>query len=146
VTPTLKADGPGSTAPGSSLRSSTDGQLHRSCTDLTCSLTDLSNDAIAPSSASGGISATASLRRLRTPPTPTPRQAPMSWYSPTDDRDAMGTLPQPVTVTAPLTAALTVALGVSPLLGNLCYPARHYSTRGCRSGRYVTMIDTGGGH
>jgi hypothetical protein len=42
-------------------------------------------------------------------------------------------------------AAPTIALSVSPLLRSLCYPARVYSVRGCPSGAYVTISNTGGG-
>ena len=52
----------------------------------------------------------------------------------------------PMTASPSLTAAApAIALGVSPLLQNLCYPARHYSTRGCPSGGSVTISNTGGG-
>ena len=63
----------------------------------------------------------------------------------TDDGGATSTISQPVTVTAPQTGAPTIALGISPLLRNLCYPARHYSVRGCPSGGSVTINNTGGG-
>ena len=63
----------------------------------------------------------------------------------TDDRGATGALSQPVTVTSPQAAAPTIALRVSPLLRDLCYPARYYGTRGCPSGGSVTISNTGGG-
>ena len=63
----------------------------------------------------------------------------------TDDGGATSTISQPVTVTTPQTGAPTIALGISPLLRNLCYPARHYSVRGCPSGGSVTINNTGGG-
>jgi PKD repeat protein len=63
----------------------------------------------------------------------------------TDDDGATGTISQSVTVTAPQTGAPMLALGVSPLLRNLCYPARQYFTRGCPSGGSVTITNAGGG-
>jgi PKD repeat protein len=63
----------------------------------------------------------------------------------TDDGGETGHLSQQVTVTVPQTAAPTISLGASRLLQNLCYPARHYSTRGCPSGGSVTISNTGGG-
>jgi hypothetical protein len=41
--------------------------------------------------------------------------------------------------------APTIAIGTSPLLRSLCYPARAYSTRGCPSGGWVSISNTGGG-
>jgi PKD repeat protein len=50
-----------------------------------------------------------------------------------------------VAMSVPVSTAPTIALGVSPLLQNLCYPARHYSVRGCPSGGSVTISNIGGG-
>ncbi len=50
-----------------------------------------------------------------------------------------------VAMSVPVNTAPTIALRVSPLLQNLCYPARHYSTRGCPSDGYVTISNSGGG-
>jgi PKD repeat protein len=61
----------------------------------------------------------------------------------TDDGGRTGTLSQPVVVTQ--SGAPTITLAVSPLLQNLCYPARQYSSRGCPSGGWVTISNTGGG-
>jgi PKD repeat protein len=117
-----------------------------SCTDLTCSFADLSSDGDGTvvgfhwDFGDGAVAATQNA---------THAYASAGTYvvvlTVTDDRGATGTLSQSVTVTGPLTAAPTIALGVSPLLGNLCYPARRYSTRGCPSDGYVTISNTGGG-
>jgi hypothetical protein len=52
-----------------------------------------------------------------------------------------------VTVTVPQTAAPTIALQYSSAWAypGLCYPARPASTRGCPSGGYVPISNTGGG-
>ena len=50
-----------------------------------------------------------------------------------------------VATSFPVSTAPTIDLGVSPLLQNLCYSARSYSTRGCPSGGSVTISDIGGG-
>ena len=42
-------------------------------------------------------------------------------------------------------AAPTIALRYPYYLRSLCYPARAYSTRGCPSGGYVTISNSGGG-
>ena len=117
-----------------------------SCTDLTCTFTDLSTDGDGTvvgfhwDFGNGG---------LATSQNPIYAFASAGTYivalTVTDDRGATGTLSQSVTVTAPQTGAPTIALGVSPLLRNLCYPARYYSTRGCPSGGSVTISNTGGG-
>jgi len=41
--------------------------------------------------------------------------------------------------------APAIAIQVSPLLRNLCYPARAYSVRGCPSGASVSISNSGGG-
>jgi PKD repeat protein len=116
------------------------------CTDLACSFTGLGSDGDGTvvgfqwDFGDGAVAATQNA---------THAYASAATYAVvltvTDDLGATGTLSQPVTVTAPQTAAPTIALGVSPLLQNLCYPARHYSTRGCPSGGSVTISNTGGG-
>lgn len=50
----------------------------------------------------------------------------------------------PLSIPAPQTGAPTIALAASPWLRSLCYPARAYSTRGCPSGGYVAISNTGG--
>lgn len=117
-----------------------------SCTDLACSFTDMSRDGDGTvvgfqwDFGDGAVAATQN---------PSYAFALAGTYvvalTATDDRGATGTLSQPVTVTAPQTAAPTIALGASPLLRNLCYPARAYSTRGCPSGGYVSISNTGAG-
>jgi PKD repeat protein len=117
-----------------------------SCTDLTCSFTDLSTDGDGTvvgfqwDFGDGAVAATQN---------PSHTFASAGTYvvalTVTDDRGATGTFSQSVTVTAPQTGAPTIALGVSSLLQNLCYPARHYSVRGCPSGGSVTISNTGGG-
>jgi hypothetical protein len=42
-------------------------------------------------------------------------------------------------------AAPTISVRVPYYLRNLCYPARAYSTRGCPSGGYVSITNSGGG-
>jgi PKD repeat protein len=117
-----------------------------SCTDLACSFTGLGSDGdgtVVGFQWDFGDGAKAATQNA------THAYASAGTYvvvlTVTDDLGAPGTLSQLVTVTAPQTAAPTIALGVSPLLGNLCYPARHYSTRGCPSDGYVTISNTGGG-
>jgi PKD repeat protein len=117
-----------------------------SCTDLMCTFTDLSNDGDGTvvgfqwDFGDGAVAATQNSTHV---------YASAGTYvavlTVTDDRGATGTLSRPVTVTAPETAAPTIALGVSPFLQNLCYPARQYSTRGCPSGGSVTISNIGGG-
>jgi PKD repeat protein len=117
-----------------------------SCTDLICTFTDLSNDGDGTvvgfhwDFGDGAVAATQN---------PSHAFASAGTYvvalTVTDDLGATGTFSQPVTVTAPQTAAPTIALRVSSLLQNLCYPARHYSTRGCPSSGSVTISNTGGG-
>jgi len=52
----------------------------------------------------------------------------------------------PTTAAQNLTAAdPTIAIQASPLLSMLCYPARYYSVRGCASGAWATISNTGGG-
>jgi PKD repeat protein len=63
----------------------------------------------------------------------------------TDNSGLTNSVTSSVPVTAPQTGAPTIALGISSLLQNLCYPARHYSTRGCPSGGSVTISNSGGG-
>jgi PKD repeat protein len=117
-----------------------------SCTDLTCTFTDLSTDG---DGSVVGFHWDFGNGALATTQNPSYAFASAGTYvvalTVTDDRGATGTLSQSVTVTAPQTGAPTIALGVSPLLRNLCYPARHYSTRGCPSGGSVTISNTGGG-
>jgi PKD repeat protein len=117
-----------------------------SCIGLTCTFTDLSSDGdgtVVGFHWDFGDGAAAATQNA------THAYASAGTYvvvlTATDDRGATGTLSQPVTVMAPQTAAPTITLGVSPLLQNLCYPARHYSTRGCPSGGSVTISNTGGG-
>lgn len=62
----------------------------------------------------------------------------------TDDSSATGTLSQPVTVTDSSAPAIGIAY-IGQILHNLCYPARYYSVRGCPSGGYATISNTGGG-
>jgi PKD repeat protein len=50
-----------------------------------------------------------------------------------------------VAMSVPVSTAPTIALAMSSLLQNLCYPARQYSVRGCPSGGSVTISNTGGG-
>jgi PKD repeat protein len=117
-----------------------------SCTDLRCTFTDLSTDGDGSvvgfhwDFGDGAVAATQN---------PSHTFASAGTYvvafTVTDDRGATDTFSQSVTVTAPQTAAPAIALQVSPLLQNLCYPARHYSTRGCPSGGSVTISNTGGG-
>ena len=117
-----------------------------SCTDLTCSFTGLGTDGDGTvvgfqwDFGDGAVAATQSA---------THTYASAGTYvvalTVTDDGGATGTLSQSVTVTAPQTGAPTIALGISSLLQNLCYPARHYSVRGCPSGGSVTITNTGGG-
>jgi PKD repeat protein len=117
-----------------------------SCTDLTCTFTDLSTDGdgtVIGFDWDFGDGSAAATRN------PSHAFASAGTYAValtvTDDGGATSTISQPVTVTAPQTGAPTIALGVSPLLQNLCYPARHYSVRGCPSGGSVTISNTGGG-
>jgi PKD repeat protein len=117
-----------------------------SCTDLMCTFTDLSNDGDGTivgfhwDFGDGAVAATHNS---------THGYASAGTYvvvlTVTDDRGATGALSQPVTVTSPQAAAPTIALRVSPLLRDLCYPARYYGTRGCPSGGSVTISNTGGG-
>jgi PKD repeat protein len=117
-----------------------------SCTDLTCSFTDLSTDGdgtVVGFQWDFGDGAMAATQNA------THAYASAGTYAVeltvTDDGGTTGHLSRPVTVTAPQTAAPTIALEVSPLLRSLCYPARAYSVRGCPSGGYVTISNTGGG-
>jgi PKD repeat protein len=138
VTRSVPVNTPANAAPTASFTSS--------CTDLMCTFTDLSNDGDGTvvgfhwDFGDGAVAATQNS---------THAYASAGTYvvvlTVTDDRGAPGTLSQPVTVTAPQTTAPTIALGVSPLLQNLCYPARAYSTRGCPSGGSVTISNIGGG-
>jgi PKD repeat protein len=117
-----------------------------SCTDLTCTFTDLSTDG---DGTVVGFHWDFGNGAFATTQNPSYAFASAGTYvvalTVTDDRGATGTLSQSVTVTAPQTGAPTIALGVSPLLQNLCYPARHYSVRGCPSGGSVTISNSGGG-
>ena len=117
-----------------------------SCTDLTCTFTDLSTDGdgtVVGFHWDFGDGSAAAARD------PSHAFASVGTYAValtvTDDGGATSTISQPVTVTAPQTGAPTIALGISSLLQNLCYPARHYSTRGCPSGGSVTITNAGGG-
>jgi PKD repeat protein len=138
VTKSVEVNAPPNAPPTASFTSS--------CTDLTCTFTDLSSDGdgtVVGFQWDFGYGAVAATQN------PSHVFASAGTYvvalTVTDDRGATGTRSQPVTVTAPQTTAPTIALGVSPLLQNLCYPARAYSTRGCPSGGYVTISNTGGG-
>jgi PKD repeat protein len=117
-----------------------------SCADLACSFTDLSSDGdgtVVGFQWDFGDGAVAAIRN------PSHAFASAGTYvvalTVTDDRGATGTLSQPVSVTDPQAAAPAIGLVVSPLLRNLCYPARSYSVRGCPSGGYVTISNAGGG-
>jgi PKD repeat protein len=117
-----------------------------SCTDLTCTFTDLSSDrdgTVVGFHWDFGNGAVAETRN------PTHAFGSPGTYvvalTAVDDNGGTGSFSRPVTVTAPVPTAPIIALGVSPLLRNLCYPARQYSTRGCPSGGYVTISNAGGG-
>ena len=118
------------------------------CTDLACSFTNLSVDgdgAVVAFHWDFGDGAVAATRN------PSYAFAGAGTYvvalTVTDDSGATGTLSQPVTVTVPQTAAPTIALQYSSAWAypGLCYPARPASTRGCPSGGYVPISNTGGG-
>ena len=117
-----------------------------SCTDLTCTFTDLSTDV---DGTVVGFHWDFGNGDLATTQNPSYAFASGGTYvvvlTVTDDRGATDTVSQSVTVTAPQLEAPAIGLGASPLLQNLCYPARHYSTRGCPSGGSVTITNAGGG-
>ena len=115
------------------------------CTDLACSFTDLSADsdgtivgyywdfgdgAVAPTPNPGHTFASAGAYLVA--------------LTVTDDSGATGALSQQVTVTGSPAPAIGIGY-IGQILHNLCYPARHYSTRGCPSGGNATISNTGGG-
>ena len=138
VTKSVEVSGPPDAPPTASFSSS--------CTDLTCTFTDLSSD---DDGTVVGFQWDFGDGAVATTQDPSHVFASAGTYvvalTVTDDRGATGTRSQPVTVTAPQITAPTIALGGPPLLQNLCYPARAYSTRGCPSGGYVTISNTGAG-
>lgn len=92
--------------------------------------------------------------KTSTEPNPPVQHYAISWHpgvrvsvslTVTDNTGLTDGVTSSIPVTAPETTAPTIALGVSPLLQNLCYPARQYSSRGCPSGAFVTIRNSGGG-